>query len=234
MASGPWRWRPRPFAVNVTVSAPTTGGSLTIWPGDTSPTLATVISYSAGQTRANSALVKTNASGGVSILCVGIRIGPRDRRRGAGSRRRASTSTAPRSPDGSASRRRTSPPSSRTSAASRIRTSASWGEATRSGTCYRSPQAPGPTSRVGVWCRRNKWWRRGESNPRPKRPNVEILHAQSGLVFFSHRAFRSGQPGAAANLTLSGRLFRWRRRPQPGFRVKRRGAPDRLPGARRG
>ncbi len=26
------------------------------------------------------------------------------------------------------------------------------------------------------------WWRRGESNPRPKRPNVEILHAQSGLV----------------------------------------------------
>lgn len=57
-------------AVNVTVSAPTTGGSLTIWPGDTSPTLATVISYSAGQTRANNALVKTNASGGVSILCV--------------------------------------------------------------------------------------------------------------------------------------------------------------------
>jgi len=78
------------------------------------------------------------------------------------------------------------------------------------------------------------WWRRGESNPRPKRPNVEILHAQSGLVFFSHRAFRSGRPGAAANLKLSGRLFRWRRRPQPGFRVKRRGAPDRLPGARRG
>lgn len=28
-----------------------------------------------------------------------------------------------------------------------------------------------------------QWWRRGESNPRPKRPNVEILHAQSGLVF---------------------------------------------------
>jgi len=29
------------------------------------------------------------------------------------------------------------------------------------------------------------WWRRGESNPRPKRPNVEILHAQSGLVFLA-------------------------------------------------
>ncbi len=52
--------------------------------------------------------------------------------------------------------------------------------------------------------------------------------------FFSRRVFRSGRPGAAANLKLSGRLFRWRRRPQPGFRVKRRGAPDRLPGARHG
>lgn len=30
-----------------------------------------------------------------------------------------------------------------------------------------------------------RWWRRGESNPRPKRPNVEILHAQSGLVFLT-------------------------------------------------
>jgi len=30
-----------------------------------------------------------------------------------------------------------------------------------------------------------QWWRRGESNPRPKRPNVEILHAQSGLVFLA-------------------------------------------------
>src|ERR1035437_6498600 len=29
------------------------------------------------------------------------------------------------------------------------------------------------------------WWRRGESNPRPKRPNVEILHAQSGLIFLA-------------------------------------------------
>jgi hypothetical protein len=27
-----------------------------------------------------------------------------------------------------------------------------------------------------------RWWRRGESNPRPKRPNVEILHAQSRLI----------------------------------------------------
>ena len=53
-------------------------------------------------------------------------------------------------------------------------------------------------------------------------------------LFFSRRVFRSGRPGAEANLKLSGRLFRWRRRPQSGFRVKRRGAPDRLPGARLG
>ena len=40
-----------------------------------------------------------------------------------------------------------------------------------------------------------RWWRRGESNPRPKRPNVEILHAQSGLVFLT--AASSGPDGRA-------------------------------------
>ena len=61
------------------------------------------------------------------------------------------------------------------------------------------------------------WWRRGESNPRPKRPYVEILHAQSRLVFSSPRfrvgtARRDDQPGTSRTSPSGGGL-----RSQPGF-----------------
>ena len=62
-----------------------------------------------------------------------------------------------------------------------------------------------------------QWWRRGESNPRPKRPYVEILHAQSRLVFSSPRfqvgtARRDDQP-ETSRTSPSGGGFR----SQPGF-----------------
>jgi hypothetical protein len=62
-----------------------------------------------------------------------------------------------------------------------------------------------------------RWWRRGESNPRPKRPYVEILHAQSRLVFSSPRfrvgtARRGDQPETSRTSPSGGGL-----RSQPGF-----------------
>lgn len=62
-----------------------------------------------------------------------------------------------------------------------------------------------------------RWWRRGESNPRPKRPYVEVLHAQSRLVISSPR-FRVGttrrfdQPETSRTSPSGGGL-----RSQPGF-----------------
>ena len=62
-----------------------------------------------------------------------------------------------------------------------------------------------------------QWWRRGESNPRPKRPYVEILHAQSRLVISSPRfqvgtARRDDQPETSRTSPSDGGL-----RSQPGF-----------------
>jgi hypothetical protein len=54
----------RALAVNVTVAQPSAGGSLLLYPGNlASAPLATTISFSAGQTRANNAIVGLSTDG---------------------------------------------------------------------------------------------------------------------------------------------------------------------------
>jgi len=56
-------------SINVTVTMPTVGGDLQIFPGGTFSPLIATISYNTGQTRANNALIGLGASGDLSVIC---------------------------------------------------------------------------------------------------------------------------------------------------------------------
>lgn len=45
-----------------------------------------------------------------------------------------------------------------------------------------------------------KWWRRRESNPRPKLPTTESIHAFPGFVFVSWPELRTGEDAPATSL----------------------------------
>jgi hypothetical protein len=53
----------RSLSLNVTVTAPTSGGDLKLFASGTSVPVATAISYGAGQTRANNGVVALDATG---------------------------------------------------------------------------------------------------------------------------------------------------------------------------
>jgi uncharacterized repeat protein (TIGR03803 family) len=57
------------IAINVTVTQSTSPGNLTIFPGDNSMPATSTINYSAGQTRANNAIVSPNAAGAITVHC---------------------------------------------------------------------------------------------------------------------------------------------------------------------
>jgi hypothetical protein len=59
----------RAVAVNVTVTAPTTGGHLRLYPAGTALPNVSTINYSAGQTRANNAILSLNTSGEFTVRC---------------------------------------------------------------------------------------------------------------------------------------------------------------------
>jgi hypothetical protein len=54
-------------AANLTVSQPTAGGHLTVFPAGSAPPLASAINFSAGQTRANNAVLRLGDGGAVSV-----------------------------------------------------------------------------------------------------------------------------------------------------------------------
>jgi hypothetical protein len=56
-------------AVNVTVTEPGSGGFVTIYGGGAPFPLASTINYSAGQLRANNAVVSLGPSGDISVAC---------------------------------------------------------------------------------------------------------------------------------------------------------------------
>jgi len=60
----------RAVSVNLTVTEPTAPGSLQIYPADTPLPDATSLDYSAGQTRANNAVVALNGLGELAVRCV--------------------------------------------------------------------------------------------------------------------------------------------------------------------
>jgi len=55
------------LSVNVTVAAPTAPGHLSVYPADVAAPLVSTINFSAGQTRANNAIVPAAADGSVAI-----------------------------------------------------------------------------------------------------------------------------------------------------------------------
>jgi len=57
------------LSLNVTVVAGTTVGHLVVYPGDRTPPLASTLNFSAGQTRANNAIVglASNGTGTVAV-----------------------------------------------------------------------------------------------------------------------------------------------------------------------
>ena len=55
-------------AANLTVTQPTAGGHLTVFPTGSTPLLASAINFSARQTRANNAVLRLGAGGAVSVL----------------------------------------------------------------------------------------------------------------------------------------------------------------------
>ncbi|HTS03003.1 MAG TPA: hypothetical protein VMN04_10805, partial [Thermoanaerobaculia bacterium] len=59
----------RALAVNVTITGPTAAGTLSFHAAGTVLTSATTISYGAGQTRANNAVVAAGEGGGVLVRC---------------------------------------------------------------------------------------------------------------------------------------------------------------------
>jgi hypothetical protein len=59
----------RAISVNVTVTTPTAPGFLTLFPGGADQPLTSTINYSAGQTRANNAVVLLGATGNLSVVC---------------------------------------------------------------------------------------------------------------------------------------------------------------------
>ena len=56
-------------AVNVTVTAPTSGGFVTVYPGGSPVPPTSTINYSAGQTRANNAVISLGPSGDITAAC---------------------------------------------------------------------------------------------------------------------------------------------------------------------
>ncbi|MCM3877861.1 MAG: hypothetical protein NEA02_15750 [Thermoanaerobaculia bacterium] len=56
-------------AMNVTVTAPTAAGSLRLYPADSTPPATSTISYSAGQTRADNAVLGLGPAGDVGVHC---------------------------------------------------------------------------------------------------------------------------------------------------------------------
>jgi PKD domain-containing protein len=57
------------ISVNVTVTQPAAGGDLKVFAGGTLPPTTSVINYSAGQTRANNAIVQLGPGGTISVQC---------------------------------------------------------------------------------------------------------------------------------------------------------------------
>ena len=57
------------LAVNVTVTQSTAGGSLTLFASGTPNPGTETIDYSAGQTRANNAVVSPNGAGSITVHC---------------------------------------------------------------------------------------------------------------------------------------------------------------------
>ena len=55
-------------SLNVTVTAPTIAGNLALFPAGSSASTST-INYSAGQTRANNAVIMVGASAGLAVRC---------------------------------------------------------------------------------------------------------------------------------------------------------------------
>jgi hypothetical protein len=55
--------------VNVTITLPTAGGSLTLFTAGSPNPLTATIDYSAGQTRANNAVVVPNPPGAITVNC---------------------------------------------------------------------------------------------------------------------------------------------------------------------
>jgi hypothetical protein len=58
------------LSANVTVTGPTTGGHLTVFPGGTPNSTASTINFAAGQTRANNAVLPLDATGRLGVRCV--------------------------------------------------------------------------------------------------------------------------------------------------------------------
>jgi cytochrome b561 len=56
-------------AVNVTVTQPTAAGHITIYPSGIAVPLVSTLNYSAGQTRANNAIVQLGAGGAIAVTC---------------------------------------------------------------------------------------------------------------------------------------------------------------------
>ena len=59
----------RAVSVNVTVTSPTALGDLKMFSAGTSVPVPTTMNYSAGQTRANNALVSLSGSGAIAVQC---------------------------------------------------------------------------------------------------------------------------------------------------------------------
>jgi hypothetical protein len=59
----------RAVAVNVTVTQPDSRGYLLLYPAGTAPPTVSAINYSAGQTRANNAIVSLDAAGAINVRC---------------------------------------------------------------------------------------------------------------------------------------------------------------------
>jgi len=59
----------RTAAANITVTQPTVGGLLTLFPSGTSAPATSTIDYRAGQTRANNSILLLGASGDFQVLC---------------------------------------------------------------------------------------------------------------------------------------------------------------------
>jgi hypothetical protein len=45
-----------------------------------------------------------------------------------------------------------------------------------------------------------KWWRRGESNSRPKQPTAESIHAFPRFIFVSSVSLRTGEDATPTSL----------------------------------
>jgi len=57
------------IAVNVTVTQPTAAGHILIYPLGVPQPITSTINYSAGQTRANNAIVQVGADGSIAATC---------------------------------------------------------------------------------------------------------------------------------------------------------------------